>query len=84
MSTTLFALLAKFGDVNIPLEKISKDFFGMEPRKANERACLQDLPVPTYKLGGQRSPWFIDAKKLADYIDSKKREAEHDWQKMRA
>ncbi|WP_234688314.1 pyocin activator PrtN family protein [Comamonas aquatica] len=33
---------------------------------------------------GQRSPWFIDAKKLADYIDSKKREAENDWQKMRA
>jgi hypothetical protein len=41
-------------------------------------------PTPTYKLGGQRSPWFIDAKKLADYIDSKKREAENDWQKMRA
>lgn len=84
MSNTHFALLAKFGDVNIPLEKVCKDFFGMEPKKANERACLQDLPVPAYKLGGQRSPWLIDAQKLADYIDLKKKEAENDWQKMRA
>jgi len=81
---TLFALLAKFGDVNIPLEKISNDFFGMEPKKANERACLQDLPVPTYKLGGQRSPWLVDAHKLADYIDRKKQDAINDWERLRA
>ena len=66
------------------MQKICKDFFGMEPKKANERACLQDLPVPAYKLGGQRSPWLVDAKKLADYIDLKKKEAENDWLKMRA
>ena len=81
---TLFALLAKFGDVNIPLEKISRDFFGMEPKKANERACLQDLPIPAYKLGGQRSPWLVDAHKLAEYIDQKKQEASNDWERMRA
>ena len=81
---TIFALLAKFGDVNIPLEKISKDFFGMEPKKANERACLQDLPIPAYKLGGQRSPWLVDAYKLAEYIDQKKQEASNDWERMRA
>lgn len=81
---TLFALLVKFGDVNIPLEKISKDFFGMEPKKANERACLQDLPIPAYKLGGQRSPWLVDAHKLAEYIDQKKQEASNDWERMRA
>lgn len=81
---TIFALLAKFGDVNIPLEKISKDFFGMEPKKANERACLQGLPIPAYKLGGQRSPWLVDAHKLAEYIDQKKQEASNDWERMRA
>ena len=36
------------------------------------------------KRGGQRSPWLVDAKKLADYIDLKKKEAENDWLKMRA
>lgn len=83
MSHTHFALLAQFGDVNIPLEKVCKPFFGMEPRKANEHACLQDLPVPAFKLGGKRSPWLLDAQKLAEYIDKKKLEAENDWRKLR-
>lgn len=84
MSMTHFALLAKFGDTNIPLDKCCEEFFGMAPRKANERACLQDLPVPVYKLGGQRSPWLMDAKVLADYIDKRKAEAANDWMKIRA
>ncbi|MGU3628110.1 pyocin activator PrtN family protein [Comamonas sp. C24C] len=83
MSLTHFALLAKFGDTNIPLDSCA-EFFGMAPKKANERACLQDLPVPAYKLGGQRSPWFVDAKALADHIDKKKAEAQGDWERMRA
>lgn len=81
---TMFALLAKFGDINIPLEKCCVEYFGMQPKKANERACLQDLPVPAYKLGGTRSPWFISAEKLAAYIDQKMKEAQNDWEKMRA
>lgn len=84
MSLTHFALLAKYGDTNIPLESCCETFFGVAPRKANERACLQDLPVPTYKLGGRRSPWFVDAKLLADYIDKKKIEAKNDWEHLRA
>lgn len=83
MSMTHFALLAKFGDTNIPLDSCA-DFFGVAPPKANERACLQDLPVPAYKLGGKRSPWYIDAKTLAEYIDKKKAEAQGDWERMRA
>lgn len=79
---TQFALLVRFGDVNIPLDKVCKDFFGMEPKKAYERACRQDLPIPTYKLGGARSPWLVDAIKLAEYIDKKKVEAESDWQRI--
>ena len=43
MSFTHFALLAKFGDVNIPLEKCSLEYFGIAPRKANEKACLQGV-----------------------------------------
>ena len=81
---TLFALLAKYGDINIPLEKCCRDYFGMEVKKANERACLQDLPVPTYKLGGGRSPWFVSAEKLAEHIDKKRAEAEKDWSQLRA
>lgn len=81
---TLFALLARHGDTNIPLEKCCAEYFGIDVKKANERACLQDLPVPTYKLGGKRSPWFVSAEKLAEYIDKKKREAQLDWERVRA
>ncbi len=84
MSFTHFALLAKFGDVNIPLEKCSLDYFGIAPRKANEKTCLQDLPVPAYKLGGQRSAWFVNAQKPADFIDKKMDGAQNDWEQIRA
>lgn len=84
MSFTHFALLAKFGDVNIPLEKCSEEYFGIAPKQANNKACLQDLPVPAYKLGGQRSPWFVNAQLLAEFIDNKMREAKNDWERMRA
>ncbi len=37
---TLFALLAKYGDTNIPPEKRCRDYFGMEVKKANERGWI--------------------------------------------
>lgn len=79
---TLFALLAKFGDTNIPLDQCCMDYFGLAPKKAAEKACLQALPVPAYKLGSQRSPWFIDAKQLAEHIDQRRKQAQHDWDRL--
>ena len=79
MSMTHFALLAKFGDTNIPLDKCCEEFFGLTPRKAFERARTNELPVPVFRLGSQKSPWLVDAKLLADFIEQRKAEALFQW-----
>ena len=82
MSHTHFALLAKFGDTNIPLEKCSEDYFGIAMKKALDYARSNEFPVPVYRLDSQKSKWFVDAKVLADYIDSKKQAAMNDWKRV--
>ena len=80
---TLFALFAIYGDVNIPLNQCCEEFFGLSPQKAAAAANRRGLPVPAYRLGSQKSPWFVDAKTLAEYIDRKKAEALQEWLAVR-
>ena len=75
---THFALLAIYGDVNIPLEKCCMEFFGLSPKRAAEAANKQALPVPAYRLGSNKSQWFMDSRKLSDYIELMKKEAENE------
>lgn len=80
---TLFALLAEYGTAQIPLERCAP-IFGIEPKEAARRASLQRLPVPAFRAGTQKSPWLIDAGKLAAYLDERKAQAEQEWRQMRA
>lgn len=82
MSHTHFALLAKYGDTNIPLEKCCDDYFGIALKKALDYARSNELPVPVYRLGSQKSKWFVDAKVLTNYIDTKKQAAMNDWKRI--
>lgn len=82
MSHTHFAILAKYGDTNVPLEKCCEDYFGLALKKALEYARSNELPVPVYRLGSQKSQWFVDAKLLADYIDQQKTKALIEWRKV--
>lgn len=79
---TFFALMAEYGTAHIPVEKCA-DLFGMSPKKACEAAGRQGLPVPTFRIGSQKSPWLIDATKLADHLDRIKMKAESDWKKIK-
>lgn len=78
---TFFALMAEYGTAHIPVEKCA-DIFGLSPRKACEAAGRQRLPVPAFRLGSQKSPWLIDAKKLAEYLDDQKIRAEDEWHRL--
>lgn len=78
---TFFALMAEYGTAQIPVERCAS-LFGLTPKKAEEYAGRQQLPVPAFRIGSQKSPWLLDAAKLAEYLDSKKRQAELDWQKI--
>lgn len=80
---TFFALLAEYGTSQIPLDRVSS-IFGLSPKEAEKRACLQKLPVPAFRAGTQKSPWLVDAGKLASYLDDCKARAEADWRKMQS
>ncbi|WP_071955737.1 pyocin activator PrtN family protein [Delftia sp. HK171] len=78
---TFFALMAEYGTAHIPVEKCA-DLFGMSPRKACEAACRQKLPVPAFRVGSQKSPWLVDAQKLAIHLDKLKIQADEEWQRL--
>jgi hypothetical protein len=82
-SRTLFLLVAEFGTGQIPVDRCCHHF-GMKADEAKRAAARQALPVPAFRLGSQKSPWLIDAEKLAAYIDQRQKAAEEDWRKINA
>lgn len=82
--TRLHALLMEFGCFDIPLEKVSKPYFDMEYKRAAALAATQQLPVPVYRVGTQKSPWLVSAKDLAELLEKQQQEAEKLWRKMNA
>ena len=83
MSPTYFGLLAEFGTAEIPLEKVCEKYFGLSVTKAKRRAAMQQLPIPAYRIGSQKSPWLISAADLALHIDHQRESAASRWQAMR-
>ncbi|MEZ0147996.1 MAG: pyocin activator PrtN family protein [Candidatus Reddybacter sp.] len=81
---TYFALLAEYDTVEIPLAKVCEKFFGLDPKTALRQASTQRLPVPVHKIGGQKSPWLVNAKDLAELIDTRRKQAAKDHKAMRA
>lgn len=78
---TFFALMAEYGTAHIPVEKCA-DLFGMSPRKACEAAGRQRLPIPAFRIGSQKSPWLVDAQKLAEHLDIVKKQASDEWDRL--
>ena len=82
MTPTYFSLLAEFGEAEIPLQRVCEKYFGLSVSKAKRRACLQQLPIPAYRVGSQKSPWFISAADLAKHIDQQRQLANDQWASM--
>lgn len=78
---TLFLLIAEFGTGHIPLEACAYHF-GFSPTEAKKAAAKQQLPVPAFRLGSQKSPWLISAEDLAGYIDDQRQQAAIDWRRI--
>lgn len=81
--STFFGLLAEFGTAEIPLSLVAPKFFGLTEAEAKRRASLQDLPIPVYRAGSQKSPWLVSAADLAHYLDGIKATAQADWLAVR-
>ena len=82
-SRTLFLLLAEFGTGQIPVERCAAHF-GMGPDEAKRAASRQQLAVPAFRLGSQKSPWLVSAEVLATYIDSRRAAADDEWKRVNA
>jgi hypothetical protein len=77
MSPTYFGLLAEFGAAEIRLEDCCDKYFGMEAPQAKRKAMMQQLPVKVYRgKHSQKAGWLVDAKDLADWLDSLKADAQ--------
>ncbi|WP_162047283.1 pyocin activator PrtN family protein [Vibrio taketomensis] len=77
---TQFALLARYGNTLVELKEVSKEFFGITARTAEQRAKVCDFPIPTFKLrDSERSPSFVRIEDLANYIDQRYEEAKLEW-----
>ena len=76
---TVFLLLAEFETGEIPLDQVAPKYFGLDSRKAAEKARTQSLPVPVYRGGSQRSQWLVSAQDLAAYLDAQKEKARKEW-----
>lgn len=72
MLKTEFALLATYGGPVIELEKI-KELLGINSsRTATDLATKQRLPIPVFRLAGNKSPWCVHTTDLANYIDDQR------------
>lgn len=78
---TFFALMAEYGTSHIPLDKCAR-LFGLSYEEAAKRANRQALPVPVFRVGSQKSPWLVDAARLASHLDELKIQAEKDWRRI--
>ena len=77
---TAFALMARFESPTVKLKDICEEFFGIQPKTAEQKAKGQDLPVPTFRLrDSERSPSLIKVSDLADFIDKNHAIAKSDW-----
>ena len=71
MTTTLEALLGHHGEPLVPLADLCERYFGINARTAREKAALNQLPVPAWRLlDTPKAPYMVLLRDLANYIDS--------------
>ena len=71
MTPTEVMLLAVHRAPLIPLADICKQYFNVGPKKAREKAALNLLPVPAWRLLDSReAPLMVRLSDLAAYIDT--------------
>lgn len=80
--STFFGLLAEFGTVEVPLEKVCDKYFGLSIDKAKARAQIHKLPVAAHRCGTQKSQWLVNLQDLANHIDQQRDAAREEWEKM--
>ncbi|ASD68511.1 MULTISPECIES: pyocin activator PrtN family protein [Pseudoalteromonas] len=80
-----FALLARFNNPVVPLRDVCKEFFGVNPKTAEQHAKAGKFPIPTFKMrDSERAPTFVNVNDLADYLQAQYDSARAEWERVQS
>lgn len=77
-------LMHEFKSPNLPLVEIGAKYLNMSKTEVERKARSKDLPFPAFRMGGQRSPWFVDIVEFAKYRVKISEEAKKVYEKFNA
>lgn len=82
MNTALLLAAAFDGRPAVPLEEICEQYFGLSKEKANAKASVNELPVPTFRAAeSQKAPRLVHVDDLAKLLDAMRAKATQDWER---
>lgn len=81
--STVFLLMAEFGQADVPLEVVAQRYLGLSEKEAKQRAAARSLPFVAYRGGpSQKSRWLVRLTDLAEYLDRQRETAAREWKVM--
>lgn len=81
-SATYYALFMEYETTDIPLIDFALKRFGYDKLIAERKARESAYPFPCYRLGGQKSPWFISIEAAAKFIDDTQEQAKRNHERV--
>lgn len=78
-----FALLARFNTPAVPLKEICKEFLGLTPKTAEQKAKACNLPFPTFKaVQSERSPTMVNVIDLGNHMQKEYEQGREVWERV--
>ena len=68
-------LIEQHGTRDIPVDRICAELLGLTPAAARNAIRLGRFPLPTYRLGGRKSPLLVSVDDLAELLDRRREQA---------
>lgn len=67
----------------IPAETFAEKYLGIANKNAvNDRINSANFPIPAFKIGKGKSPFFVHLNDMADYIDKIHKQAKFEFNQM--
>jgi len=81
MTQTELQLLALHRAPSVRLEDICEHYLNLSPTVARQRAALNSLPFPTFRMSGSgKAPHMVKISDLAKHIDAAHETATTEWE----
>lgn len=78
-----FALLARFNNPVVPLKEVCQEFFGINPKTAEQKAKAGTLPVPTFKMrDSERVSTLVNISDLGEFLELHYQQGREQWNRV--